>query len=193
MGRHQPPTNRSFYLSVAASTLRFAIIVALVVGGVVVINQAFDAPGSGGTGGQIPDDSGPGETAPTGPTGDTATGPTGETGQPEASPTVEGTTILVFNAANVEGLAGETQGRLVEDFGYVAPLDAETASETQATTTIYYRSNVDEVEANYLVNNDRILRRLDNVLVRKLRGAGDIDESIQLVIYLGLDYAEQAA
>ena len=51
MGRHQPPTNRSFYLSLAASTIRFAIIVALVVGGVVVINQAFQAPASSGSGG----------------------------------------------------------------------------------------------------------------------------------------------
>jgi hypothetical protein len=191
MGRHEPPTNRSFYLSVAASTLRFAIIVALVVGGVVVINQAFDAP-SGGA--QIPDDGGPVLTGTTGPTGETtATGPTGETGQPEASPTIAGTTILVFNASGAEGLAGDTQARLVEAYNYEAPLEADTAPEIQPTTTIYYRSNADEVEANYLVNNDRFLRRLDNVLVRKLRGADDIDASIQLVIYLGLDYAEQVA
>lgn len=192
MGRHEPPSNRSFYLSVTASTLRFAIIVALVVGGVVVINQAFDAPS--GTGAQIPDDGGV-LTGTTGPTGETTgpTGPTGETGQPEASPTITGTTILVFNASGAEGLAGDTQARLVDAFGYEAPLEADTAPELQPTTTIYYRSNTDEVEANYLVNNDRILRRLDNVLVRKLRGADDIDESIQLVIYLGLDYAEQAA
>jgi hypothetical protein len=32
-GRHEPPSKRSFYLSVATSTLRFAIVVALVVGG----------------------------------------------------------------------------------------------------------------------------------------------------------------
>jgi LytR cell envelope-related transcriptional attenuator len=191
MGRHEPPTNRSFYLSVAASTLRFAIIVALVVGGVVVINQAFDAPS--GNGAQIPDDGGV-LTGPTGPTGETSqTGPTGETGQPEPSPTITGTTILVFNASGAEGLAGDTQARLVEAFGYEAPLEADTAPELQPTTTVYFRSNADEVEASYLVNNDRILRRLDNVLVRKLRGADDIDESIQLVIYLGLDYAEQAA
>ena len=44
---HQPPTNRSFYLSLAASTLRFAIIVALVIGGIVVIDQAFPALGDG--------------------------------------------------------------------------------------------------------------------------------------------------
>jgi hypothetical protein len=194
MGRHEPPTNRSFYLSVAASTLRFAIIVALVVGGVVVINQAFDAP-SGGA--QIPDDGGGVLTGvATGPTGETtATGPTGETGQPEPSPTIAGTTILVFNASGAEGLAGDTQARLVETYGYEAPLEADTAPEIQPTTTIYYRANADEVEANYLVNNDRVLRRLDNVLVRKLRGdaATGIDASIQLVIYLGLDYAEQAA
>jgi len=47
MGSHQPPTNRSFYLSLAASTLRFAIIVALVIGGIVVIDQAFPALSSG--------------------------------------------------------------------------------------------------------------------------------------------------
>jgi LytR cell envelope-related transcriptional attenuator len=192
MGRHEPPTNRSFYLSVAASTLRFAIIVALVVGGIVVINQAFDAP-SGGA--QIPDDGGL-TAEPTGTTGETApTGPTGDNGQPEPSPTVAGTTILVFNASGAEGLAGDTQARLVEAFDYEAPLEADTAPELQPTTTIYYRSNADEVEANYLVNNDRVLRRLDNVLVRKLRGdaATGIDESIQLVIYVGLDYADQAA
>ena len=48
---HQPPTNRSFYLSLAASTLRFAIIVALVIGGIVVIDQAFPALGDGDGGG----------------------------------------------------------------------------------------------------------------------------------------------
>src|SRR5918994_6370652 len=41
MGRHEPPTNRSFYLSMGASMLRFALIVALVVGGIALINQAF--------------------------------------------------------------------------------------------------------------------------------------------------------
>ena len=51
MGSHQPPTNRSFYLSLAASTLRFAIIVALVIGGIVVIDQAFPALSSDDGGG----------------------------------------------------------------------------------------------------------------------------------------------
>ena len=85
---HQPPTNRSFYLSLAASTLRFAIIVALVIGGIVVIDQAFPALGDGGgggggattplTGGTL---GGTGGTDTTGPTGaTTATGGTGAGG-----------------------------------------------------------------------------------------------------------------
>ena len=97
---HQPPTNRSFYLSLAASTLRFAIIVALVVGGIVVIDQAFPALGDGGdgggggggattplTGGTL---GGTGGTDTTGPTG--ATTATGGTGA-EPSPTVIGVRI----------------------------------------------------------------------------------------------------
>ena len=83
MGSHQPPTNRSFYLSLAASTLRFAIIVALVIGGIVVIDQAFPALSSddGGGGGTTPPitggtvGGGTGETGETGATGATATGP----------------------------------------------------------------------------------------------------------------------
>ena len=104
---HQPPTNRSFYLSLAASTLRFAIIVALVIGGIVVIDQAFpalgDGDGGGGGGGATAPPTGgtlggTGGTDTTGPTGATATGGTGA----EPSPTVVGVRIAVFNGAGVE-------------------------------------------------------------------------------------------
>ena len=44
-GRHEPPSGRSFYFSLATSTLRFALIVALIVGGVVLIDQAFPKGG----------------------------------------------------------------------------------------------------------------------------------------------------
>lgn len=178
MGAHEPPTNRSFYLSVAASTLRFAIIVALVVGGIVLINQAFPTQG----GGTAPIDGG---AAPT----TTTTTPASPTETPEEatpSPTVVGVRIAVFNGAGVTGLAGDVTNQLTEEFGYVAIEPADAPSPV-AVTTIYYRRNRDRIEAEYLANN--FFRRLDDVRITKLEAGADIDPDVQLAIYLGNDYA----
>jgi LytR cell envelope-related transcriptional attenuator len=189
---HQPPTNRSFYLSLAASTLRFAIIVALVIGGIVVIDQAFPALGEGDGGG-----GGGGATAPltggtlggtatdtTGPTGTTtATGGTGA----EPSPTVVGVRIAVFNGAGVSGLAGDTQVRL-EELGYIATQDPLDAPTSYPVTTLYYTAPKDKVEADYLASS--FFKKLDGVeVVRLTPDAGDIDPSTQVAIFLGNDYA----
>jgi LytR cell envelope-related transcriptional attenuator len=189
---HQPPTNRSFYLSLAASTLRFAIIVALVIGGIVVIDQAFPALGDGGDGG-----GGGGETTPltggtlgtggpdtTGPTG--ATTATGGTGA-EPSPTVVGVRIAVFNGAGVSGLAGDTQVRL-EELGYIATQDPLDAPTSYPVTTLYYTAPKDKVEADYLASS--FFKKLDGVeVVRLTPDTGDIDPSTQVAIFLGNDYA----
>ena len=188
---HQPPTNRSFYLSLAASTLRFAIIVALVIGGIVVIDQAFPALSSGDGGGD-----GGGATVPltggtiggtgtdaTGPTGETATGGTGA----EPSPTVVGVRIAVFNGAGVSGLAGETQARL-EELGYIATQDPADAPTSYPVTTIYYNAPKDKVEADYLASS--FFKKLDEVEVVRLEpDTADIDPSTQVAIFLGNDYA----
>jgi len=188
---HQPPTNRSFYLSLAASTLRFAIIVALVVGGIVVIDQAFpalsDSDGGGGhratpplTGGTI---GGMGETSPT---GGTATGTTGNEAEP--TPTVVGVRIAVFNGAGVSGLAAETQDQLVNEYQYVATQDPADAPTQYPVTTIYYTAPKDKVEADYLASD--FFKKLDGVEVVRLEpDTGDIDPSTQLAIFLGNDYA----
>ena len=189
---HQPPTNRSFYLSLAASTLRFAIIVALVVGGIVVIDQAFPALGDGGdagggggettplTGGTL---GGTGGTDTTGPTGATATGGTGA----EPSPTVVGVRIAVFNGAGASGLAGETQLQL-EDLGYIASQEAMDAPTSYPVTTLYYTAPKDKVEADYLASS--FFKKLDGVeVVRLTPDTGDIDPSTQVAIFLGNDYA----
>ena len=188
---HQPPTNRSFYLSLAASTLRFAIIVALVVGGIVVIDQAFPALGDGGDGG-----GGGGATTPltggtlgtgtdtTGPTG--ATTATGGTGA-EPSPTVVGVRIAVFNGAGATGLASETQLQL-EDLGYIATQDPADAPTQYPVTTLYYTAPKDKVEADYLAST--FFKKLDGVEVVRLEpDTGDIDPSTQVAIFLGNDYA----
>ncbi len=188
---HQPPTNRSFYLSLAASTLRFAIIVALVVGGIVVIDQAFPALSSGDGGG-----GGGGATVPLtggtiGGTGTESTGPTGETAtdgrRAEPSPTVVGVRIAVFNGAGVSGLAGDTQARL-EELGYIATQDPADAPTPYPVTTIYYNAPKDKVEADYLASS--FFKKLDGVEVVRLDpDTADIDPSTQVAIFLGNDYA----
>ena len=187
---HQPPTNRSFYLSLAASTLRFAIIVALVIGGIVVIDQAFPALSSddGGDGG--------GATVPLtggtiGATGRDTTGPTGETAagatRPEPSPTVVGVRMAVFNGAGVSGLAGDTQARL-EDLGYIATQDPADAPTSYPVTTVYYNAPKDKVEADYLASS--FFKKLDGVEVVRLEpDTADMDPSTQVAIFLGNDYA----
>jgi len=188
---HQPPTNRSFYLSLGASTLRFAIIVALVIGGIVVIDQAFSASSSGDGGG----DGGGATVPPTGGTlggtGTSATGPTGETAtdgtRPEPSPTVVGVRIAVFNGAGVSGLAGDTQARL-EELGYIATQDPADAPTPYPVTTIYYNAPKDRVEADYLANS--FFKKLDGVEVVRLEpDTADIDPSTPVAIFLGNDYA----
>lgn len=192
MGSHQPPTNRSFYLSLAASTLRFAIIVALVIGGIVVIDQAFPAlssgDGDGGgttapiTGGTV---GGTGETGATGATGATATGPTGVDAEP---PTTEGVRIAVFNGTEASGLAGETQLQLEERYGYIATQVPADAPAAYPVTTIYFNAPKDRVQAEYLASD--FFKKLDDVEVVRLEpGTADIDPSTQLAIFLGNDYA----
>jgi hypothetical protein len=188
---HQPPTNRSFYLSLAASTLRFAIIVALVIGGIVVIDQAFPALSSGDGGGDAGGATVPLTGGTIGATGTDTTGPTGETAtggtRPEPSPTVVGVRMAVFNGAGVSGLAGDTQARL-EDLGYIATQDPADAPTSYPVTTIYYNAPKDKVEADYLASS--FFKKLDGVEVVRLEpDTADIDPSTQVAIFLGNDYA----
>ncbi len=187
MGAHEPPTSRSFYLSLAASTLRFMIVIALVVGGILVIDQAFTAaPSADGATPPVLDG---GLTAATGPTGTTTpTGPTGETGaEPDATPTA-GTRMAVFNAAGVSGLAGTTQDKLANKYGYIAVQDPADAPALLPTTIIYYRAPRDQAEAETLANT--FFKRLDGIEVLQLEpGIAEIDRSAELAIFLGNDYA----
>lgn len=190
MGQHEPPTNRSFYLSLGASTLRFLIIIALVVGGIVVIDQAFPAADTGGGGATAPLDGGVEVTGATGETGETEpTGPAAETGneEPARSPEVIGVRIAVFNGAGASGLAADTQ-TLLEDQGYIAVQDPADAPAPHPVTTIYYRAPKDEIEAEYLANS--FFEDLDGVEIMRLEpGTANIDRTAQLAIFLGDDYA----
>ena len=194
MGQHEPPTNRSFYLSLGASTLRFLIIIALVVGGIVVIDQAFPAADTGGGGATAPLDGGVEVTGATGETGETEpTGPAAETGneEPARSPEVIGVRIAVFNGAGASGLAADTQ-TLLEDQGYIAVQDPADAPAPYPVTTIYFRAPKDEIEAEHLANS--FFEDLDGVEIMRLEpGTANIDRTAQLAIFLGDDYAALTA
>ncbi len=174
-GRHEPPSKRSFYFSLATSTIRFAIIVALVAGGVVVISKAF--PG-GGTQGALPNGGGP-------PVTQSPTASPSKSPKPPASPQVQGVHVGVFNGTTVTGLAAATADKLQSKFGYVADQIGDAPSQV-ATTTLYYRSAKDKVEAEYLAEN--FFKGLA-VKVTRLAPESDVEKSVQVAIYLGTDYA----
>lgn len=178
-GKHEPPTNRSFYLSVGTSTLRFAIIVALVVGGILLINQAFPVLGGSG-GGTIPN-GGPGVS----PSPSTSPSPS-KPPKVTPSPQVVGVRIAVFNGTSVTGLAGDTLTAITKKYGMVAAQDPSDAPSEVAQTTLYYRSPTDEVEAQFLA--DDFFKDLD-VTIARLEPGTDVSRDVQVAIYLGNDYA----
>jgi hypothetical protein len=178
-GKHEPPTNRSFYLSVGTSTLRFAIIVALVVGGVLLINQAFPVLGSSG-GGTIPN-GGPGVSPSPSPSPSPSKPP-----KTSPSPQVVGVRIAVFNGTSVSGLAADTLTTITKKYGMVAAQDPADAPSDVAQTTLYYRSPADEVEAQFLA--DDFFKSLD-VQITRLEPGTNVSRDVQVAIYLGNDYA----
>jgi hypothetical protein len=176
-GRHEPPTNRSFYLSVATSTLRSVIIVALVVGGIVLLNQAFP---EGGTS-VLPNPSG-GTTTGT----PTPSGTTSRTPKPKPSPQVVGVKVGVFNGAGVTGLASDTALMLERKFGYDAVQVADAPAPV-AQTTLYYRSPADKVEAQELAR--LAFKGLEVKIARLDATATNVETPVQVAVYLGNDYA----
>jgi LytR cell envelope-related transcriptional attenuator len=174
-GRHEPPSDRSFYFSLATSTLRFGLIVALVVGGVVLIDQAFP---KGGTGAPPP-----GASSSTSPS-PSATPSGSPSGTP--SPQIVGVRIGVFNGAGVTGLAATTASQLEKRYGYV-PAQVTDAPSPVAVTTIYYRSADDRIEAEALATN--FFSGLDVKISRLPASATNVEKKVQVAIYLGSDYA----
>jgi hypothetical protein len=174
-GRHEPPSDRSFYFSLATSTLRFALIVALVVGGVVLIDQAFP---KGGVAAPAPGvSSSPSTSASTRP----SSSPSGT-----PSPQIVGVRIGVFNGAGVTGLAATTASTLEKRYGYV-PAQVTDAPSPVAVTTIYYRTAEDRVEAEALAAN--FFTGLDVKISRLPASATNVEKKVQVAIYLGNDYA----
>jgi hypothetical protein len=160
-----------------------------VVGGIVIINQAFPEGASAGGGGVPPaaDGGGTGTTGTTGVTATGGSGPTGgTTGEPADVPTpqVEGVFIAVFNTTGVSGLATEVNDQL-EAEGYVAAQDPADAPSSQ-TTNIFFRGPNDQADAEHIANT--IFKKID-VVPTKLQPGNDLDREVQVAIYIGNDYA----
>lgn len=181
-GKHEPPTRRSLYISVATSTLRAAIIIALVVGGVVLIDRAFP-PSEGVLGGGVST-----TTPPASPTATTSPGQQTGGGQPE-QPRLSGVNVAVRNGAGVTGLAAETASRLEKRFE-VNAIQIDDAPTPVAVTTIYYRREVNQDEAELLAS--RFFKGL-SVEVLPLEAGSGVDRDVQIAIYLGTDYAATQA
>jgi LytR cell envelope-related transcriptional attenuator len=173
-GRHEPPSDRSFYFSLATSTIRFALIVALVVGGVVLIDQAFP---QGGTAAPPPSGASPSPSPTTSPSSSPKEKP---------SPQIVGVRIGVFNGAGVTGLAAATASQLEKDYGYV-PAQVADAPSPVAATTVYYRLAGDRIEAESLARN--FFPDLDVKVSRLPETATNVEKKVQVAIYLGTDYA----
>ena len=173
-GRHEPPSDRSFYFSLATSTIRFALIVALVVGGVVLIDQAFP---QGGTAASPASGASPSPSPSASPSSSPKEKP---------SPQIVGVRIGVFNGAGVTGLAAATASKLEKDYGYV-PAQVADAPSPVAATTVYYRVAGDRIEAESLARN--FFPDLDVKISRLPETATNVEKKVQVAIYLGTDYA----
>lgn len=169
----------------ATSTLRAAIVIALVVGGILVINSAFPESGVIG-GGATPGGGGETGTEPTGATGTTGTptGPTGATGT-TGEPEVVDMAVAVRNGTSVSGLAGDTAKKLEDRFG-VNAIQVDDAPSTVSVTTIYFRGAGQEDEAELLAAE--FFKKIEPKIARLEAGSG-VERDVQIAIYLGTDYA----
>jgi hypothetical protein len=123
-GKHEPPSSGSFYLSVATSTLRAAIIVAAIVLGGVVLANAF--PGTN-TDVVTPDGGAP-TTTPASP----------RTTTPPPQVRIEGAILQVLNGTGTAGLAADVQRCLVDAGAIIPDENIGNAPQTFAVTTLLW-------------------------------------------------------
>lgn len=162
--------------------MRFVIVAALAIAGILVLGNAFDprattASPETPTPTPAPDQS-PREQRTTEPQAD-------ETDAAEPG-TIRGVLVQVFNATSTTGLAAEVQAKL-EKRGAVAAADPGNAAANAATTVLYFRQNKDRANADY------ISRRLfDEAEFRPFSDLPQLDREVskdaQVVVVVGENY-----
>ncbi len=123
-GKHEPPSTGSFYLSVATSTLRAAIIVAAIVLGGVVLANAFPGTNTDGV-----------STNPT--TTITPSSPTTTT-TPPPQVRIEGAILQVLNGTDTAGLAADVQRCLIDAGAIIPDENIGNAPNTFPVTTLLW-------------------------------------------------------
>jgi hypothetical protein len=176
-GKHEPPTGRSFYISMGTSTARILIIVALAASGVAVIANAF--PDSA----QTPLADGEISTRePKEPVETETTQPKQEDGQ-AAKPTKD-LNFTVFNTTEVVGLAALTADE-IEAEGYKLAQRVGNADSIDVTL-VQYRDKEDRVDAEYIAK-----RFFKGATIEQIPADSDVLARVDIAIYLGNDYASE--
>jgi hypothetical protein len=161
-GKHEPASNRSFFLSLATTTLRALILVAAVALGAVMIGRAFPEGGSHVIRAMATPSA-------------TPSPHTRRSSRP--SPRVRGVVVLVLNGTNETGLAGEYTTKL-ENLGYSKKVPGNAPLTSR--TTIYYRKQ--------FVSDARYIRKkLFRVAVLK-PAPSTVDPTVDVEVIIGNDF-----
>jgi hypothetical protein len=166
-GRHEPPTGRSFYISLATSTLRAIILGAAVILGIIGLTKAFP---NGGT--PVPVGGSP-SASPT-----PSVSPSQPSPSPSATPRVHGVSVQVLNGSHTTGLAA-TASTQIRHAGYhvLTPGNANPTS----TTVVYYQAGF-QLEADFLKT-----QFFPSASVRPATQAANSEAD--LTVILGTDYS----
>ena len=169
-GKHEPPTKTTFYISLATSTLRAAILVAALVVGVFVLAKAFGGDNVRPSVAATPRAGG----SPTSPAPRTTTPP-----PPTRTPQVKGVVVQVLNGTSTTGLAGATT-EILDAAGYSTeePDDADHAYDR---TIVYYQRD-SKVDAEFMRD-----KHFKNALLRP--APATLPQDIQITVVLGADYS----
>ena len=170
-GRHEPPSQTTFYLSLATAALRGLLVVAALALGLFVLSKAFpsgDTPPTTTPGGQ--------ETLTTAsPISPLPTDqPTREVPEPKDPSEI---TLQVLNGTDVSGLASDT-AQLLEDQGYQISTiaDAQTSYEV---TTLFHKPKA-KADAQFLA---------DAIFPGALLEVAGDDIKVDITVNIGADYA----
>jgi hypothetical protein len=166
-------------------TARIVIILALIVGGVVVLANGFGSatrvtPGIPGSGGGSGASSSPSRHPPHKP-------------NPAPSPQVQGVRVAVFNGTFAPGLATQVLQKLTGDGYAQAQAPADAPSKVVAKTVVYYlggsSGTQNRVDAKYIARKYFSGARVA-VLGANLTGL--VSKNAQVAIVIGSDYKPTA-
>jgi hypothetical protein len=164
----------------SASPMRFIIVAALAIAGILVLGNAFE-PRTTGASSVTPT-----PTPTQSPREQRTTEPQANETDAGEPGTIGGVLVQVFNATSTTGLAAEVQTKL-EKRGAMPADDPGNAAANAATTVLYFRHNNDRANADY------ISRRLfDEAEVRPFSDLPQLDREVnkdaEVVVVVGENY-----